>query len=373
MGHGDQAARLLQAVAPLVDELPSLRSRYEFLGELGTVLERSGCRLEGRTAIESGLALALQAQDLGSAATMYVNLGINHVYWGNAEAAVAAAEAGLAFREQHDGVSGLATAMQMTLGAMCRDVGRYGDSISHLELALAGFEAECNAMWIVNTCTHLALAWLQLGQPGRAQGLLRKGSTLAITDDALPPFIAARRLAVQGLIERAHGRSALPLLDQALETIKHGDRADARLSIALERCSELSAAAAITLCDHALQEATQHELAGHCFAARVLQLDAYLRRDEQATQNDGSRSLAASWAASLAAPLAADSLALAPSGVYRIDLLRSLGQSLGRLGMPEAAQAIQTATDDWLRRAVALTPPVFKASLMQRGAAPGPR
>ncbi len=361
LGRGDEGARLLADVAPLLDQLPSLRPRYEFLGELGTVLERAGRRQEGRQAIESGLRLAVQARDLSTAATMHVNLGINHVYSGNAEAAVAATEAGLALREQDDGVSGLATAMQMTLGAMCRDVGRYGDAIGHLESALVGFEAEGNALWIVNTGTHLALTWLQLGQAARAESLLRQKAAQSIANGGIPPFIAARRLAALGLIERAQGRSALPLLERALQTMAHADRADVRLCIALERCAEQDAAAVVSLCNAALSEAANHELAGHLFAAKVYKLDACTRLAEHASGFDEARPLALA--------LAADPLALAPSGVYRIDLWHLLARSFARVDLPGAAQSTQQAIDHWVGRAAAATPAVFQASFMQRSAA----
>ncbi len=355
LGHADQAAALLLQRLPAIDELPALRPRYEFLGELGTVLERCNRRREGLQHLQQGIALALQAADEGTAATMYANLGVNRVYWGDAEAAIEATERGLALRQAHDGIGGLASGFDMTLGAMCRDAGRCGEAIERLERSLAAFQADGNALWIANAGAHLATLWLQLGQAARAAGLLRQGD-----DQALPAFLAARRDALRARLEAAAGRPALPLLQQALQRLAGADRVDVRLGIELERLRWLAPDAALDLAGQVADEAQRCELMGHAQAARLWRIDALLR----AGRPDCAAELAAAVTAS------ADAGAIitqpAPSGAYRPELWALLLQ-----GLPAGsgvAAALRPAAAAWVRRAAAALPAPFGESFLQRNA-----
>ncbi|MFT3821412.1 MAG: BTAD domain-containing putative transcriptional regulator [Rubrivivax sp.] len=354
LGQADQAAaRLLQRL-PAVDELPALRPRYEFLGELGTVLERCNRRREGLQHLQQGIALALQAGDQGTAATMYANLGINRVYWGDAEAAIEATERGLALRQAHDGIGGLASGFDMTLGAMCRDAGRYGEAIERLERSLAAFQADGNALWQANAGAHLATLWLHLGQAARAAGLLRQGD-----DQALPAFLAARRDALRARLEAAAGRPALPWLQQALQRLAGADRVDVRLGIELERLRWLAPAAALDLAEQLADEAERCELMGHAQAARLWRIDALLR----AGRPDRAAELAAAAAGADAGAVVTQP---APSGAYRPELWALLLQGLPAGG--GAAAKLRAAAAAWVRRAAAWLPAPFGESFLQRNA-----
>lgn len=353
LGRHREAAAALAERLPAAEALEPIRPRYEFLGEYATVLERCNRRREGFDVMQRAIALATAAGDDGTAATMHVNLGVNRVYWGDAGAAVAATERGLALRTAHDGLAGLAAGMDMTLGAMCRDAGRSGEAVQRLERSLAAFEADGNRLWIGNAQSHLALLWLQLGQPARAAHLLGGN------DDGLPPFIVARRIAARALLARERGREALPLLDDALAALRGADRADVRLAIELERCRELPAGDTAKLADQVAREAEAAELMGHAFAARVLAASA--RQAQGRAPRLPARELRA---------IAAASPTLAPSGFDRVVLWRHLAGVLERSGDAMGAQRVRQHLSAWIGAGAGTLPEPLRAAFQRRAAAP---
>ncbi|NRF72425.1 AAA family ATPase [Aquincola sp. S2] len=351
LGRPADAAALLAGGLPRLAQLRSARPRYEFLGELGTVLERCNRRREGFEHLQHGIRLALQDEDVGTAATMYANLGVNRVFWGDADAAIEATERGLRLRQQHDGLAGLASGIDMTLGAMCRDVGRYAEAIERLERSHAAFEADANRLWTANAGNHLALLWLQLGQWARATRLLQDDG-----DDGLPPFISGRRVALRALAQHAQGRPALAGLDAALATLAAGDRADVRLAIQLERSRHLEAAAALALCEAVAAEARAAELMGHTIGAQALAIDALLRAGD------------AQQAALRAEALCADGTLLAPTGFYRPELGLLIARGLQAGGRSAQAAQVRAQALDWVQRAVHELPAPFHDSFLRRNA-----
>lgn len=344
LGRAADAAGALESCLPRLQALDDPRARYEFLGEFGTVLERCNRRREGFEHLQRGIALAIDARDVGTAATMYANLGVNRVYWGDPTAAIAATEQGLALRQQHDGLAGLASGMDMTLGAMCRDAGRLGEAIERLERSHAAFVADGNALWTANTASHLALLWLQLGQWARAARVLQGHG------EGLPAFIAARLEAARALLEEGQGRSALPGLDRALARLAGADRVDVRLGIQLERLRVLPPAEALVLSGQVACEARQAELMGHAHGAEVLAVDALCRAGRTAE------------AAERASALAAAASPLVPSGFYRPTLWLALLRALRAGGRAdEAARFGEDARADLMRLRASL-PPAFHDS-----------
>jgi DNA-binding SARP family transcriptional activator len=348
LGRQIDAARVLEARLPALETLSSMRPRYEFLGEYGTVLERCNRRREGLEVLQRGLALALSAGDVGTAATMHVNLGVNRVYWGDAEAAVKATETGLRLRSEADGLGGLAAGFDMTLGAMCRDAGDFGQALDRLQRSLATFEADGNALWAGNAQAHLAVLWLQLGQAARAARLLGNG------DEGLPPFIVARRLVARGLLERALGRPTGGYLDRALAVLAAGDRADVRLAIELERCRERAPAEACRLAEAVAEEAQVLDLMGHATAARVLMLFMLCAQGRDAEA-------AARWPGVCAA-----AMTLAPSGLDRPTHWLQLACAAERLGNKADARTLREHEAAWTSRAAATLPAALQAGFLSR-------
>ncbi len=348
LGRQREAAGVLEAQRPRLDTLSAMRPRYEFLGEYGTVLERCNRRREGFEVLQRGLALSVSARDVGTAATMHVNLGVNRVYWGDAEAAVKATEAGLRLRSEADGLGGLAAGFDMTLGAMCRDAGHLGQALERLERSLATFEADDNTLWVGNTQSHLALLWLQLGQPARAARLLGGG------DEGLPPFVVARRLAARGLLERALGRTAGRHMNQALAVLAAGDRADVRLAIELERCRELAPDEASHLAALVAAEAETLDLMGHAVAAHALTLFELCVQGRTAEA-------AVRWPA-----VSTAAMTLAPSGLDRPTLWLQLACTADWLGDGAAASALREHEAGWTARAAASLPAALQASFVSR-------
>lgn len=349
-GRPAEAVAVLQERLPLVERALSPRARGEYLCELGTLLERADRRADGAARLREGIALALASGDQHTAATALVNLGVNRVYWGDAAAAAAAAAQGLQLRAALDGPGGLSAGFEMTMGGMLRDLGQYGRALEHLQRALQAFEADANALWVCNTRSHLALAWMHLGQWARAR------QTLQAPGDGVPPFLAARQRAIEALLDEAAGHPALPGLDQALALLGPDGRADIRLGIELERTRRLPASQSAAHCDALLPELQARELMGHVVAARACRALARLQTGQAAAAHDD------------ALVVAAEAATLMPSGQFRPALWLAAAQVLRGCGDTVAAGATLARAGAWIAERLPQVPESFRESFRHRNA-----
>jgi tetratricopeptide (TPR) repeat protein len=107
--------------------------------------------------------------------------------------------------------------MQAPHAHRLRDVGRYAEALPLLEEALAGFLAEGSATDITMAEQRLALLFLQLGQPARAQRLL--GPERA----GLPPGIVMFQRVLQAELAQHLGGDAQTPMRAALALIPNPD------------------------------------------------------------------------------------------------------------------------------------------------------
>ena len=353
VGQPAAAIELLQAWLPRIDVVLGLRARGEFHGELGTLLERADRRNEGARHLNEGIELALRAGDHSTAATALINLGVNRLLHGEPEAALRAAQRGVAMRQGVNAGGGLGLGFEMTLGGMLRDCGNYAAALPHLERALAGFEADGNLLWVVNTRTQLGLLWCHLGQWGRALQVLQPPA------DGAPAFLQARRLAVLAQVQQGLGQPHGDSLAQARQLIGPQGRADIRLAIELQWLSLQPASMAIDGCVAVAEEAAARELHGHRVAAQAARLEASLRQD---------RPVALSSPSEDARALAVDAGRWMPPGCFRPLLWWTASRVLeaaGRTG--DAAMAAQ-AGRAWIRRALVNVPAPWQDSFLHRNA-----
>lgn len=347
-GRPADAVAVLDERLPVVERALSPRARGEFLCELGTLLERADRRADGAERLREGIALALASGDRHTAATALVNLGVNRLYWGDAAAAAAAAAQGLQLRAELDGPGGLSAGFEMTMGGMQRDLGHYGSALEHLQRALQAFEADGNALWVCNTRSHLALAWMHLGQWARARQALQPAG------EGVPPFLAARQRAIEALLAEAAGHPALPGLDEALALLGPDGRADIRLGIELERVRRMPATEAAARCDALLPELQARELMGHAVAARACRALARLQTGQAAGAQDDARAVAE------------EAATLMPSGQFRPALWLAAAQVLRGCGDAAAADAALARARAWIAERLPQVPEPFRDGFRHR-------
>jgi DNA-binding SARP family transcriptional activator len=356
MAHAGQPAaaiELLQAWLPRVDTVLGLRARGEFHGELGTLLERADRRADGARHLNVGIELALQASDPSTAATAFINLGVNRLLHGEPEAAVQAAQRGIALRQEVDASGGLGLGFEMTLGGMLRDCGDYAEALPRLERALAGFEADGNLLWAVNTRTQLGLLWCQLGQWGRALQVLQPAA------DGAPAFLQARRLAVLAQVRSGLGLPDADSLAQARQLIGSQGRADIRLAIELQWLGLQPASQAIDGCVAVAEEAAARELHGHRVAAQAAGLEAALRLDRPPLHPSLAEDARA---------LTIDAGRWMPPGSFRPALWWTASRALEAAGCPIEAAGAAQAGRAWIRRSLVKVPAPWRDSFLHRNA-----
>lgn len=107
--------------------------------------------------------------------------------------------------------------MQAPHAHRLRDAGRYAEALPLLEEALAGFRTEGSPTDVAMTEQRLALLFMQLGQPARAQPLL------AAEHDRLPPGIVMFRRVLQAELTFQLGGDGLTAMRAALALVPNPD------------------------------------------------------------------------------------------------------------------------------------------------------
>jgi DNA-binding SARP family transcriptional activator len=100
--------------------------------------------------------------------------------------------------------------MQMPHAHRLRDVGRYAEALPLLEESLQGLQAEGSANDVTMCAQRLALLYLFLGQPARAQ------RTLALARPGVPPGVAMFQRVLEAELALASGGDALTPMREAL-------------------------------------------------------------------------------------------------------------------------------------------------------------
>lgn len=349
-GRGDEACEILLSRLANAERSLDVHGQGEFMGELGTVLERSDRRAQGRLFQTRGIDLALQCGDLSTAVTGLANLAISQFYAGELPDAVDCIERGMRLRRDDASGQGLGAGIEMSHANMLRDLGRYREALPTLERVLAAFRDEGNELWSANVEAHLALLWIALGQNARAQALVAKAAPAGV-----PPFIAARRLTVAAQLLRIQGRAAHRPLEEATRLLEGADRADVRLILQMERSLQLDPASAVDLCASTVAESERRELHG-------LRVGATLRWIEAALRNGDVQS-----AAHLAQGVAEELPRLTPPGFYLPEGWWIVQGALDAADDRRAADFALRRAADWIRgTALPNVPDEFRDGFLHR-------
>jgi tetratricopeptide (TPR) repeat protein len=275
--RGAEGVALLGRFEAVVEADGSLPYRFAYWSDMAYVLNDANRRREAARAWQSAAEIALAIGDRHEAVTCTSNLAIMLAQLGRpGEAHEHAQRAQRLQADLGHADDVVASAADMNVASFGLLLGHYGQALALFESALRRFRQSNAAAWIA-ACEHnLASTWLQLGQIARAM------QALTPIDPAVPPTTRARRLVIEGRIERVLRRTALPRLRQALALI--GERGDPfqRVLAELDESRELEPAAAIAQCRRCADRAGELELLGGAMKARLFELEALLRAGEGA-------------------------------------------------------------------------------------------
>lgn len=267
----EAAIALLAPFEHCVESVGDRRQRYRYWSDLSYMLQIADQRVRCARALELSIDLAQQLDDLGEVVVSQSNLSAVYGYLGQPADAFATAHRACRLRERlGDTESVAAASVDVHVGMFALLVGRYAESLHHLQEAVRKL-ARAGDTWRVVGENHLAHAYLHLGQTARAQRSLTTAGAEAMAT------ARARRAAIEGRIQRAVGKSGAARFRAALATL--GDEGEPlnRMLAELDLSRELGPHEAAELCLDVKRRAEQREHFGVAIKAHFLHIDALIR------------------------------------------------------------------------------------------------
>jgi hypothetical protein len=276
-----QAEAALARLQPRLERLDALTGddvlACDALSCQARVLEAADRRDEAVAAYAATVERALAQERYATAHAALTDQAVALYYLGELEASLAAYERARALRDRIDGGKGWSRLDDMALGGHYRELGRFAEALALLEPTASALRDEGHAVWAVNAGHELAATWLALGQTARARHALGE---LPV---ACPDWLHASRQVSLARIERAAGRPASALLDEALRLLgPHFGRSYVRLRIEVEWLAEADADFACRRLAAIRAETVQRQQFGLLRLVAVQQIDALLRAGRSA-------------------------------------------------------------------------------------------
>lgn len=296
LSPGPRAGEGIERLAtfrPLVEAEGEPRQRLCFYGDLSVAMHCAERRSEAAALYVLGIDAARAAGDSSEELILASNLSGLLGQLGRFQAGREQADRACRLLERVGSPDGTAAAMALVnLALFDLHLGRMGEALQGLEQAYRRLGAEGGTAMHAVCETHLAMYWLQLGQPARAMQALRP--LCAAVKEQLPGR-QGRRLTIEARIDRALRRPALPRLDEALQWFGPAGNLPTRLPAELDRSRELEPADALAVCERVRQVAEPSELLALGMRARVFAIDAHRRAGnvEQAARE--ARAAAREW------------------------------------------------------------------------------
>ena len=265
--QAEQAVEVLRPYQAAVDAQGDPAQRYGYWSDFAYVVQYAGGRREAADAYATAIALAEQLGDLHEAAVCISNLAGLLGQLGKPADAQAQAEKAHRLRARLGDTEGPAAgAVDMNLAVLDAALGRYDRALLLFDDARRKFGSTDTSPWPSVCENHLANTWLQLGQPGRAQQMLRP------LPDVTMPSTQVRRAVIQTRIDRALNRRQSPLLSDALSLLGSSVDPPTRMLAQLDVARMEKSAA---MCEQVRQTAESMELFGIAMKARLLQIEAH--------------------------------------------------------------------------------------------------
>ncbi len=352
--------RLPEALALMPDAPPALarlapEDRLYWLCDRALLLEHADLRQQSLLAYDQVISEAQAQQRWLPAADACSNKAVALMYLGRLADSSALVERSMVF-SRRAGVDGAGLLVdEMNLAGNWRDMGWFDAYLARAERLGAELRDAGLAVWAANAEHDLAVAYVWLGRVDLAQRLL------APLGDSMAEVMRAARLITRVRLAREFGATVLAPQPQRLI-----DAADALITRGGNRSGLFRQALAMERALHAAPQAGAAQLAGIAADARaqenLLATVSALRLRLQLLVNAGDLAAAAGAADALLAQCAEHG---PPPGTYAPGLWWLASQALAQAAPDRAAALVATAAD-WIGRASARAPALYRSSFLQR-------
>lgn len=348
LGRFDEALAAIEAARPYF-ERAGTDWRTQLLSIRAMTLNNLQRRREARNDLSEALALARRQRNAAAEISLLANTAISYRSSGLLAESIAVAEEAERVLQEVDANPRTGINIQLVLGANLRDRGVYDQALKRLGrvLELAG---EQTPMFRQPALNALALLWLQLGQPARAQPLQQEA--LRYTQVAV--WLVARAHLQLGLLRQSLGQPARECYEQALRMAPPTGRplAFMHASLALADLDGGDAGYARAI------EVDRQALAGEYSGMRIV-AQAALARIALADRAPQRAALHAREAIALLAQTD-------PDETYRGDIWLAAYRALAAVDDPHAQDVLKSAVA-WIRQvAEQAVPPEFRDSFLNR-------
>jgi DNA-binding SARP family transcriptional activator len=331
------------------------RQRLDFYSDLVVAVHTAGRRAEAAALYPLAMGAARAAGDTSVQLVCASNLSGLLGQLGRLQEGHAQAEHACRLLERVGDPDGLTAAASMLNLAL------FNAALGRIDLAISGLEQAWNRLGPGGgtaphaMCeTHLANLWLQFGQPARALHALKPISHAVVVQVAQRQ---ARRLTIEGRIDRALGRSALPRLEQAMALLGPNTDPMLRMYAELDRSREIAPDDALADCRRVQREAQATELLAVAMRARVLAIEALHRAGRFVQAAEQAREAAESWHS------------CRPADLYWPEALWIGQQALRAAADDRAADGLLDEALAWIHhRAGPWVPAPFRSGFLQRNA-----
>lgn len=263
-GRTDEALAVHEQMLAYAEGRERDRNVVTFLADRAFVLEASGRPLAAAAGYRRVIEHALALGEKSIAQVAAANLAVSLHRRGLGTEALAAAETNLRLLAELEIAEEDGWSDRVVRAGMLRDAGRLGEALAELEHCVPRLAARSNGYWAQLGVDQLALTWLRLGRPERAQALLASP-----TADMLATSRVTHEL-VHGVAARYAGRAdaagAARLMAAAQEAGSWQQRATARNAAALA----VAPAQGRAWADEVVAEALRREATGQRLSAGVV-------------------------------------------------------------------------------------------------------
>jgi DNA-binding SARP family transcriptional activator len=289
-----EAHELLRSIEHHVEVSGDDNRRVEFAQAFAIVLDHLDRPSEAVDWHRRAADAALAAGQLPRAAQTLLNLGLSWRDSGRLDRALASLhEAQAVLASLPEGTIPYSS-LDLNLGIVLRDLGRYREALQWLDLAVERGQHHVPG-WAPLFLANRAQLWLALGQFSRA-----KQDLDVVAVGATPPLALLRHDLVLAQWLRAMAQASTPALERAEALLTPGGRVLSRHRVVLERCVAMEPAEALLAANGVLETSLSSQLGGvmtvartrACKAAfalgRLAEAESLARALAQVTDRDGT-------------------------------------------------------------------------------------
>ncbi|MEO6408870.1 MAG: AAA family ATPase [Burkholderiaceae bacterium] len=351
-GRAVEGLAIIEPCRALIESDGTAEQRGGFWADYAYVLNTLRRLRETAFALEQSIAIAQSLGDLAELAMQTSNLATVKGNLGHLDEALALAQRALALKSELGDIDGPESGViRVYVGLYCGMVGRYRESLAHLDAALNCLRRDRQSTFIGVASNHKAQCLIDLGQFARARQALDYEVPSVEAVHARGAHLAAR-------IDRALGHPVPDRLRFALDAVDRGNDAHVRMHLLLEAADVVGSAEpaeAMQRCDEVLNMARQLEFGGVAVKAKLLRAFAQCRAGQAGAAADAMREAVS------------EMTRVPPADLYRGEAWWLAAQVFDANG--DSAEALMALAQgaDWVRRVVLPeVPEEFRDSFLQR-------